>query len=76
MNFDQFKEKYANKLNKLGATMPDEDRLAEIYIGLVIFTEWQAGEIAKANAAVKKENDKLAKKIAQPNKKIYTGGMH
>lgn len=74
LDFNKFKESYNAKLDKLGATeRPSEDRLAELYIGLVIFSEWQAEEIKRASEVAAKETAKLNKKIAH-SPKIYTGG--
>jgi len=69
MNFEEFKKRYAEKTERMGATQtPDDDMLAELYLGLVIFSEWQADEINKANSMQKKRTPE--NKIYVPNKGI------
>jgi hypothetical protein len=61
MNFEEFKKRYEAKLVALGADrnlLPPTDRMAEIFTGLIVLTEWQQEEnlkqLRKHSADVKK----------------------
>lgn len=82
MNFEEFKKRYVAKLMKSGLYVPEDldndaefnDRMAEIYLGLMVYAEFQneyakaAYEKSQAEALIKAK--KQAKKIYVPNKEI------
>lgn len=60
MNFEEFKKRYFARLDKMGAIYnPNDgdfiDRIAEIYMGILIFNEWQIDEAKKAQKQARKE---------------------
>lgn len=80
MNFDNFKKRYYEKLDKAGTpkeARPDSEELAKIYVGLVIFSEYNAEEMQKAQQKAREHLTKT-NKIVGVDKKIILpkGGVH
>lgn len=80
MNFDEFKKRYNEKLDKVGTpeeARPDSEELAKIYVGLVIFSEYNAEEMQKAQQKAREQMEK-SNKIVGIDKKIILpkGGIH
>lgn len=79
MNFETFKERYITKLLKSGLYESREelesdeglnDRMAEIYLGFMVYSEYQ-------NEQAKKQYDEMKEREQQKQKpQIYTGGVH
>jgi hypothetical protein len=66
LNFEEFKKRYEAKLIESGADrskLPTADRMGEVFIGLVIFSEWQTVEQRKAWDEAKKQTAKEMAKI-------------
>jgi hypothetical protein len=61
MNFEAFKKAYEDRLISFGADkseIPHIDRIFEVFVGLVIFSEWQKAEQQKAWDEAKKQTAK------------------
>lgn len=74
MNFEEFKKRYIAKLEKAGVAIPEagdkdyyafEDRMAEIYLGLMVYAEFQ-----NEHAREQMKKQQRAAKIHVPNRGI------
>jgi hypothetical protein len=63
MNFEEFKKRYIEKLGRGGFVTPTdpeelaafEDKMADIYLGLMIYSEYQNEQTKKQMAEYKKQ---------------------
>lgn len=79
MNFEEFKKRYAQKLVSTGffATVEDaladdgfNDRMAELYLGLMVYAEFQREQ---AQEQLKQQREQMKKKTSGI---ILPGGGH
>lgn len=83
MNFEEFKKRYIAKLMKSGLYQSQEeiendaefnDRMAEMYLGFMVYSEWQ-NEYAKA-AHEKAKREALIQAKKKQSKIIVPGAHH
>jgi hypothetical protein len=65
LDFNEFKRRYEAKLEKAGYPVENDaafnDKMADIYVGLMIYSEYQNDVAAEHNRNVKKQKEMASK---------------